>query len=369
MIKLFKKLFPTTKISDLHLELITETLNSYRSSSFPLGVLAVVEAAEIKAHKSGIVITITLPFPCLSEIDAIAASLSEQLKISVSFDVSFHVAPVRSHNLTGIRNIIAVASGKGGVGKSTTSVNLAYALQAEGARVGILDADIYGPSIPTMLGVVDKKPMSRDGKLMLPVQSNGLALMSIGFLVPDQDAAVWRGPMASKAFDQLLHETLWGELDYLIIDMPPGTGDIQITLSERVPVAASVVVTTPQNVALADAIKGIAMFEKVQIPVLGVIENMSYHLCESCGHKSHLFGEGGGDFVAEQYNTPMLGHLPLNSDIRADADQGLTPLIKNSTGEIAQQYRKIARNMAAQLFLQLDNRSPLTADLVVEVSE
>ncbi len=366
MTKLFKKLFPSKKVSDQHIEVITETLNSYRSSSFPLGVLAVCDAPKFKATKTGIDIQLTVPFPCYSELLELAKSLSEQLPVKVEFDVAFHVLPVREHHIVGVRNVIAVASGKGGVGKSTTSVNLAYALQAEGARVGILDADIYGPSIPTMLGVTDKKPMSRDGQLMIPVESNGLLLNSIGFLVPDEDAAVWRGPMASKAFDQLLHETLWGELDYLIIDMPPGTGDIQITLSEKVPVAASVVVTTPQNVALADAIKGIAMFDKVNIPVLGVIENMSYHTCESCGHKSHLFGEGGGQFVAEQYQTELLGHLPLNSDIRADMDCGVSPLIENSSGEIAQQYRKIARNTAAQLFLQLDNRSPLTPDVISE---
>ncbi|MGJ8693874.1 MAG: iron-sulfur cluster carrier protein ApbC [Thalassotalea sp.] len=362
---MFKSLFSSKKLSDEQLALITETLSSYRSSSFPLGISAVASACEIKGGKV-ITIALTLPFPCLTEIDAVAISLSAALAVEVKFELAFHVLPVREHHITGVRNVIAVASGKGGVGKSTTSVNLAYALQAEGARVGILDADIYGPSIPTMLGVKDAKPMSRDGQLMMPVQANGLALNSIGFLVPDEDAAVWRGPMASKAFDQLLHETMWGELDYLIIDMPPGTGDIQITLSEKVPVAASVIVTTPQNVALADAIKGISMFEKVKIPVLGVIENMSYHLCTECGHKAHLFGEGGGQFVAEQYQTEMLGHLPLNSDIRADMDCGLSPLIENSTGEIAQQYRKIARNVAAQLYLQLDNRSPKTADVIVE---
>ncbi|WP_448250535.1 iron-sulfur cluster carrier protein ApbC [Thalassotalea agariperforans] len=362
---MFKKLFPSKKVSDQHIEMISETLSAYRSSSFPLGVLAVCEPPTFTAVKSGIEVALVVPFPCISELNDIALTLSEQLALTVTFNIAFHVLPVREHHIAGIRNVIAVASGKGGVGKSTTSVNLAYALQAEGARVGILDADIYGPSIPTMLGVTDKKPMSRDGQLMIPVEANGLVLNSIGFLVPDEDAAVWRGPMASKAFDQLLHETLWGELDYLIIDMPPGTGDIQITLSEKVPVAASVVVTTPQNVALADAIKGIAMFEKVNIPVLGVIENMSYHICDACGNKAHLFGEGGGQFVAEQYQTQLLGHLPLNSDIRADMDCGLSPLIENSAGEIAQQYRKIARNTAAQLFLQLDNRSPLTPDVVI----
>lgn len=363
---MFKKLFSSKKLTDEQQHLITETLSAYRSTSFPLGVLAVAENVAIASDKQGITIDITLPFPCVSELDEIAKSLAAILTQQVQFNLSFHIKAVREHHIQGVKNIIAVASGKGGVGKSTTSVNLAFALQAEGARVGIIDADIYGPSIPTMLGVKGAKPMSRDGQLMLPVEANGLALNSIGFLVPDEDAAVWRGPMASKAFDQLLHETMWGELDYLIIDMPPGTGDIQITLSEKVPVAASVVVTTPQNVALADAIKGIAMFEKVKIPVLGVIENMSYHVCTECGHKAHLFGEGGGKFVAEQYETKLLGHLPLNSDIRADMDVGISPVVANSTSEIAMQYRKIARNVAAELFMQLDNRSPQTPDIVIE---
>lgn len=354
-------------------EIINEVFSQYRSSSFPNGILAIAESILFNEVKKGLVVELTMPFPCQGELDLIANQLADQFKQSVKIDIKLNVLAVRQHNLAGVKNIIAIASGKGGVGKSTTSVNLAYALQAEGATVGLLDADIYGPSLPTMLGVVDQKPTSTDGKLMRPIHVKGIDVMSIGFLVPDEDAAVWRGPMASKAFNQLLTETSWGNssnkakpIDYLIIDMPPGTGDIQITLAQQMPVAGAVIVTTPQNVALADAIKGIAMFEKVQVPVLGVIENMSYHLCDNCGHHAHLFGEGGGEFVAKQYQTPLLGSLPLDITIREDTDCGICTVVENSTGEVAQQYRRIARNLASQCFLQLDKRSHTTANINVE---
>lgn len=237
---------------------------------------------------------------------------------------------------------------------------------AEGASVGILDADIYGPSIPTLLGLKGAKPSSDDGKLLTPINANGLSAMSLGFLVDEDDATVWRGPMASRAFSQLLNETDWQGVDYLIVDMPPGTGDIQLTLSQQVPVAAAVVITTPQDIALADAIKGLAMFEQVKVPVLGIIENMSYHQCENCGHHSHLFGEGGGQRVADKYDTQLLGQLPLDVGIRRDADQGVSPLLTDNTSNISEQYRKIARTIAAQLYLQLDSRSPNTAKLLIE---
>jgi ATP-binding protein involved in chromosome partitioning len=367
--KLFKNLFSSSQLSSQGQDLIRQTLDEYRSTCFPQGILVVADNFSMKAKKQKIIITLILPFPCQSEFSELTQALSELLKCEVIFELSFNVMGVRQHQINGIKNIIAVASGKGGVGKSTTAVNLAYALQTEGATVGILDADVYGPSIPTMLGVVDAKPTSSDGKVMDPIVVEGLQAMSIGFLVPDEDAAIWRGPMASKAFNQLLNETAWGQdkaLDYLIIDMPPGTGDIQITLSQQIPVAAAVIVTTPQNVALADAIKGLAMFEKVKVPVLGVVENMSYHICDNCGHHEHIFGEGGGEFVSEQYKTPFLGSLPLDSRIREDADCGVNILIENSASDLAVQYRKIVRNVAAQLFLQLDVRSPNTADVIVD---
>jgi ATP-binding protein involved in chromosome partitioning len=348
-------------------QLITETLQDYRSENFPEGILAVSSHFHINAiPKQSKVITVEfiLPFPCQGELDDIAVTLTDTLKQSVEFGVQLNIKPVRHFSLGGsannIKNIIAVASGKGGVGKSTTTVNLAYALIAEGAKVGILDADIYGPSIPTLLGLQNAKPSSTDGKLMDPITAHGLNAMSIGFLVDENDATVWRGPMASGAFNQLLTETAWPELDYLLIDMPPGTGDIQLTLAQKVPVAAAVIVTTPQDMALIDAAKGITMFDKVKVPVLGIIENMSYHLCDNCGHKSHIFGEAGGLQMAESKQTQLLGQLPLDMNIRQDADFGQSDIIENSTGDIAHLYRRIARSIAGQLFLQLDNASPLT---------
>lgn len=361
------------KDTDISL-LIKETLTQYTSESFPKGVLAVAKYFSIEEQES-IVIKLIMPFVCQGELDVIAQTLSESLGTTVSFDIELDIKAVRQFSLgnekaqTGqgqVANIIAIASGKGGVGKSTTTVNLAYALMSEGAKVGILDADIYGPSIPAMLGLKNEKPTSSDGKLMTPLNANGLSAMSIGFLVDEADATVWRGPMASSAFNQLLNETAWPELDYLLIDMPPGTGDIQLTLAQKVPVAAAVIVTTPQDIALIDAVKGIAMFDKVKVPVLGIVENMSYHLCENCGHQTHIFGQAGGQDMAEDHETKLLGQLPLDIAIRQDADLGESDIIKNSTGEIANHYRKIARNISAQLFLQCDNASPLTANIEIK---
>ena len=354
-------------------QVIKETLSEYVSDNFPKGVLAICQQMTIEEQQD-IVIKLTMPFVCQGELNVIAENLSKSLTKAVHFQVSLNIKPVRQFSLTSakggeqgnVANIIAVASGKGGVGKSTTTVNLAYALMAEGAKVGILDADIYGPSIPAMLGLKNEKPSSIDGKLMTPLDANGLSAMSIGFLVDEADATVWRGPMASGAFNQLLTETAWPELDYLLIDMPPGTGDIQLTLAQKVPVAAAVIVTTPQDIALIDAVKGIAMFDKVKVPVLGIVENMSYHLCESCGHQSYIFGESGGEHMAEDHQTKLLGQLPLDIAIRQDADLGESDIIQNSAGEIANHYRKIARNVSAQLFLQCDNASPFTATIATK---
>lgn len=349
-------------------QVIEETLASYQSDNFPQGVLAVCIDFHIDTEKNNkILLTLTMPFPCQGEIEEIAASLTSTLNIQVDYKVTLEIKSVRSVSLnngvSNIKNIIAIASGKGGVGKSTTAVNIAYALIAEGAKVGILDADIYGPSIPTLLGLKNIKPSSNDGKLMTPLEAHGLHAMSIGFLVDEDDATVWRGPMASGAFNQLLNETAWPDLDYLIIDMPPGTGDIQLTLAQKVSVAAAVIVTTPQDMALIDAAKGVAMFDKVKVPVLGIIENMSYHLCENCGHKSHVFGEAGGENMAKSKQTHLLGQLPLDINIRQDADFGESNIIENSAGDIACLYRRIARNITGQLFLQLDNASPLTTKI------
>jgi len=353
-------------------KIIIESLDNYRSDLIVDSILTVCLSYQVKESQNNenqddVTVNLVMPFPCVGELSVLADTLSENLNIKVTFNVELMIAPVRKHELKNISNIIAIASGKGGVGKSTTAVNLAYALMAEGASVGILDADIYGPSIPTLLGLKNVKPTSADGKLLTPLNAQGLHAMSIGFLVAEDDATVWRGPMASSAFNQLLNETAWPQLDYLIVDMPPGTGDIQLTLAQKVPVAGVVVITTPQDLALADAVKGIAMFEKVKVPVLGVIENMSYHQCENCGHKSALFGQGGGEEIAQQYKTRLLGQLPFTMAIREDADLGKSCLVENSTSDLAQVYRKIARNIGAELYNKLDVRSPQTAEIAIKV--
>lgn len=254
--------------------------------------------------------------------------------------------------VNGVKNIIAVSSGKGGVGKSTTAVNLALALAAEGTRVGLLDADIYGPSVPDMLGTKHERPTSPDGTHMAPIMAHGLASNSIGYLVDEENAMVWRGPMASKALMQLLNETLWPELDYLILDMPPGTGDIQLTLAQSVPVTGALVVTTPQDIALIDARKGIVMFEKVNVPVLGIVENMSIHICSHCGFHEPIFGTGGAERLAADHGTRLLGQLPLHISLREDLDVGEPTVVRRPESEFAALYRQLAGNVAAQLYWQ-----------------
>ncbi|MFT5759085.1 MAG: ATP-binding protein involved in chromosome partitioning [Alteromonadaceae bacterium] len=365
---MFSKIFSNKAVDEDKKEMINRHLDCYRSDAFPKGILFPEKKIELTVDKDKtIAISFTLPFPCNGELEQLSADLSLLLKQKVRFSIQYDVFSVREHALKGIKNIIAIASGKGGVGKSTTAVNLAYALMAEGAKVGVLDADIYGPSIPTLLGLQGQKPSSVDGKLITPFDAHGLSAMSIGFMVDDNDATVWRGPMASRAFSQLLNETAWHELDYLIVDMPPGTGDIQLTLAQQVPVAAAVIITTPQDIALKDAIKGIAMFNKVKLPVLGIIENMSYHQCSNCGHQSHVFGKGGGENIAQKYDTQLLGQLPLDIEIREDADSGNSIVIKNSTSDITLQYRNIARKIAAQLFLQYQDRISTSDDIIFKV--
>lgn len=257
---------------------------------------------------------------------------------------------VTEAGLQGVNNIVAVASGKGGVGKSTTAVNLALALQAEGLRVGILDADIYGPSLPRMLGIDDSvQPQVVNGNAFVPVPAHGLKSMSIGYLTSERTPMVWRGPMAGGALTQMLEQCLWGELDVLVVDMPPGTGDIQLTLSQKVRLAGAVIVTTPQDIALLDARKGIEMFRKVQVPVLGVVENMALHVCSNCGHREAIFGEGGGARVASDYATALLGALPLERRIREEGDRGTPIVLSEPRGEIAACYREIARNLISAL--------------------
>ncbi len=271
--------------------------------------------------------------------------------VSVRVTHDIPVVPAREGRepLPGIRQVICVASGKGGVGKSTTAVNLALALSLEGARVGLLDADIYGPSQAMMLGVQGQRPTTEDGKTFQPILAHGLTVMSMAFLLTERSPTIWRGPMVSSAFTQMLRQTNWGPLDYLVIDMPPGTGDIQLTLSQQVPVNGAVVVTTPQDIALLDARRGIEMFRKVEVPVLGVVENMSLHRCQQCGHTEHLFGEGGGERIAAEYDTVLLGALPLDMSIREQTDGGRPSAISDPDGPIAVTYRDIARRVGARL--------------------
>ncbi|MCO1333194.1 iron-sulfur cluster carrier protein ApbC [Microbulbifer sp. OS29] len=278
---------------------------------------------------------------------------------ALQFELFSHIpstpAPGAPEPLAGVKNIVAVASGKGGVGKSTTAVNLALALAAEGARVGLLDADIYGPSLPTMLGTEGERPHVKEQKFFVPVMAHGIETISLGYLMTEDTPAVWRGPMASGALNQILSQTLWGDgrdgLDYLVVDMPPGTGDIQLTLAQKTTLAGAVIVTTPQDLALKDAIKGIEMFRKVSVPVLGIVENMALHTCSNCGHSESIFGAGGGERIAAEYDTHLLGELPLAQKIRADVDSGQPSVISDPNGEIAGFYCEIARKTAAQIWL------------------
>lgn len=262
--------------------------------------------------------------------------------------------------LDGVKHIVAVASGKGGVGKSTTAVNLALALQREGLSVGMLDADIYGPSLALMLGIADgTKPEVADGKYFIPLEAHGLKVMSMAFLLTDSSPVVWRGPMASGAMQQMLTQSLWGELDVLIVDMPPGTGDIQLTLAQKARLSGAVIVTTPQDLALIDARKGLEMFQKVAVPVLGIVENMAIHQCSQCGHEEHIFGEGGGTRVAEQYGVELLGALPLQMSIRAEADSGVPSVAADPASAASLHYRDIARRVAAKLQQDLGGARPV----------
>lgn len=289
---------------------------------------------------------------------AIAAELAAMgrslLKLEVVQRITSHAVQPNLSPLPNVRNIIAVGSGKGGVGKSTTSVNLALALAADGARVGVLDADVYGPSVPMMLGLTGR-PDSPDGKTIEPMRVHGIEAMSIGLLVEQETPMIWRGPMATSALTQLLNETRWGGeegLDYLIVDLPPGTGDIQLTLAQKIPVAGAVIVTTPQDVATLDARKALKMFEKVQVPVLGLVENMAVHVCSSCGHAEHVFGEGGGARMSSQYGVPLLGSLPLALAIREQGDAGVPMVADAPTSPAAEAYRQASRQLALQLAMR-----------------
>ncbi|MFG6462313.1 iron-sulfur cluster carrier protein ApbC [Roseateles sp. DXS20W] len=314
----------------------------------------------VKVSGSDVAIAVELGYPAASQHAALAEALTDAVKaqpgagnvsVTITTNVVAHAVQRGVQLLPGVKNIIAVASGKGGVGKSTTAANLALALHAEGARVGVLDADVYGPSQPLMLGA-SGRPESHDGQTMEPHVAHGLQVNSIGFLVDDDQAMIWRGPMATQALEQLLRQTNWHELDYLIIDMPPGTGDIQLTLSQRVPVTGAVIVTTPQDIALIDAKKGLKMFEKVGVPILGIVENMAVHICSNCGHAEHIFGAEGGQKMAAQYGTELLGSLPLAMSIRAQADSGTPTVAAQPDGEFAALYKALARKVSSKIAAQ-----------------
>ena len=320
---------------------------------------------------------IELGFPAAGAHEAfrahIAAAVSAEtggadVDIEFSTRIVAHGVQRNLKPLEHIRNVVAVASGKGGVGKSTVAANLALALAADGASVGLLDADIYGPSQPHMLGLVGQQPASLDGKTMQPLQAHGLQVMSIGFLVDQDTPMVWRGPMVTSALNQLLRQTTWHDLDYLIVDMPPGTGDIQLTLSQQVPVSGAVIVTTPQDIALLDARKGLAMFRKVAVPVLGVIENMSTHVCSACGHEEPIFGAGGGERMAADFDVELLGQLPLDARIREQTDSGRPTVIADPESSAAAAYRDAARRMSAVLASQGKDYSSKFPTIVVEES-
>lgn len=321
-----------------------------------LTVSSIVKDSQIQLAGSRLRVEIVLGYPARAQLDSMKNRVREALiaagvtdpEVELTCKVIAHAVQPGLQLIPGVRNVIAVASGKGGVGKSTTAVNLALALQAAGARVGLLDADIYGPSVPMMLGVM-QRPDSADGKTMSPVVGHGIQTNSIGFLIKEDSPAIWRGPMVTQALEQLLRQTNWDDLDYLIVDMPPGTGDIALTLAQKVPVVGAVIVTTPQDIALLDARKGLKMFEKVGVPILGIVENMAIHICSNCGHAEHIFGQGGGQKMSQDYGVECLGSLPLTLSIREQADSGKPTVVANPDSDAARIYGDIALKLAAKV--------------------
>jgi len=322
-----------------------------------------VASLGIDGHR--LALQLRLGYPCgdyASELaDAVQARMAglegiEQAVVEVNTRIVPHQVQGDLAPLPRVANIIAVASAKGGVGKSTTAVNLALALHADGARVGVLDADLYGPSMPRMLGI-SGRPDATEDQAIIPMENHGLQVMSMGFLVEADTAVIWRGPMVSQGLQQLLTETAWSDLDYLVVDLPPGTGDIQLTLAQRIPVSGAIIVTTPQEIAVQDAIKGLNMFEKVAVPVLGVVENMSTHVCSACGHEEHIFGQGGAAGMVERFGVTLLGRLPLDRRIREQADGGTPTVCAEPDSPLASRYREMARNTAGRLSLRPRNRT------------
>jgi ATP-binding protein involved in chromosome partitioning len=331
-------------------------------------------AKNIQLDGADVAFEVELGYPAKSQIDpirkaAIAAVRAipgvGNVSVNVHSKIVAHAAQRGVKLMSNVKNIIAVASGKGGVGKSTTAVNLALALAAEGAQVGILDADIYGPSLPMMMGITGR-PETVDGKTMEPMENHGVQVSSIGFMIDPDEPMVWRGPIVTQALQQLLDQTNWRDLDYLIVDMPPGTGDIQLTLSQKVPVTGAVIVTTPQDIALLDARKGLKMFEKVGIPILGIVENMSVHICTNCGHAEAIFGEGGGERMCAEYGVEFLGALPLTMSIREQADSGKPTVVADPDGPVAKIYKEIARKLAVKVAEKAKDMSSKFPSIVIK---
>jgi ATP-binding protein involved in chromosome partitioning len=331
----------------------------------------------VSLQRNVAVIELEFGFPCADYGPELAAALQGHLEpllrgarveLKLRAAITSHAVQRTLKPLAQVKNIVAVASGKGGVGKSTTAANLALAWAAQGARVGLLDADIYGPSQPQMMGLAGRKPQTEDGKRILPLTAHGVEVMSIGFMIDAEQPMAWRGPMVTQALTQLLGDTRWGELDYLVVDMPPGTGDIQLTLAQRVPVSGAVIVTTPQDIALLDARKGLKMFEKVEVRVLGIVENMSVHICSKCGHEEHVFGSGGGARMAAQYGVQLLGELPLDIRIREDADGGSPTVVAEPGSPQARAYLTMARRAAARLATLNKDYSAVFPKITVEAT-
>ena len=354
---------------------IETALKQYVDPYLEKVLIAANSVKNIAVDGGSVIVDVLLGFPAAGYHDTLSTKLKDIVKtvagvtnvmVNITSNVVTHTVQKGVKPITGVKNIIAVASGKGGVGKSTVAVNLALALSVEGARVGILDADIYGPSQPRMLGVMNAKPESSDGRSLDPINSYNLQVMSIGFLVDQDTPMIWRGPMVTQALTQLLNDTHWSELDYLVIDLPPGTGDIQLTLAQKVPVSGAVIVTTPQDIALLDAIKGLKMFEKVDVRVLGIVENMSTHICSKCGHEEHIFGAGGGQRMAADNKVPLLGSVPLEMSIRVQTDGGKPTVAAEPDGRIALIYRDIARRVAAKLSMQAKDFSSKFPKIVIQ---
>jgi len=354
--------------------LIEEAIKGYVEPHMGKNLIDAKCVKTVDINGGNVDVTVELGFPADGIKDELAGAVKEMVasvdgvssvNINVGWKVVAHSVQKSLKPIDNVKNIIAVASGKGGVGKSTTAVNLALALAADGAKVGILDADIYGPSQPRMLGV-SGQPESKDGKSLEPMENYGLQAMSIGFLVDEETPMIWRGPMVTQALEQLLNDTNWTDLDYLVIDLPPGTGDTQLTLSQKVPVSDAVIVTTPQDIALLDARKGFKMFEKVEVPILGIVENMSIHICSNCNHEEHIFGEGGGNRMAEQYGVDFLGALPLDIRIREETDGGKPTVVAEPESRISQIYREIGRKTAARLALQAKSYASKFPNIVIQ---